>query len=76
MGKADRAAGKARSICRQLFGGYDTRGSHAIVPALTYQLGTNVQLTLKYAIIFGTYANLGLFRDRDQLLFRVQYNLS
>lgn len=64
------------SINPQLFGGYDTRGSHAIVPALTYQLGTNVQLTLKYAVIFGTYVNLGLFRDRDQFLFRVQYNLS
>jgi Protein of unknown function (DUF1302) len=64
------------TIIPQLFGGYETRGVNVIVPALTYQLGTNVQLTLKYAIIFGTYADLGFFRDRDQLLFRVQYNLS
>lgn len=60
----------------QVFGMYDSRGVHALVPSLSYQWGTNVQLTLKYAIIMGTYANLGFFRDRDQLLFRVQYNLS
>lgn len=64
------------TIIPQLFGGYETRGVNVIVPALTYQFGTNVQLTLKYAVIFGTFADLGFFRDRDQLLFRVQYNLS
>lgn len=58
-----------------VFGAYDTRGVHTIVPALTYQWGTNVQLTVKYAVITGNLVNLGLFRDRDQLLFRVQYNL-
>lgn len=64
------------SIIPQLFGGYDTRGVHVVVPALTYQFNTNLQLTVKYAVITGTFANLGFFRDRDQLLFRVQYNLS
>lgn len=64
------------TIIPQVFGGYDTRGVHAVVPSLTYQLGTNVQLSLKYAVITGTFANLGFFRDRDQLLLRVQYNLS
>ncbi len=63
------------TIIPQVFGGYDTRGAHAIVPALTYQFGTNVQLTIKYAVITGTFANLGFFRDRDQLLLRAQYNL-
>jgi len=59
-----------------VFGAYDTRGVHAVVPALTYQLGTNIQLTVKFAVITGTFANLGFFRDRDQLLLRAQYNLS
>jgi len=31
---------------------------------------------MKYAYTTGTFANLGFFRDRDQLLFRIQYNLS
>ena len=52
------------------------RGVHAVVPSLSYQYGSNLVFTVKYAIIVGTYANLGFFRDRDQLLFRVQYNLS
>jgi hypothetical protein len=47
-----------------------------VVPSLTYQMGTNLQFTLKYAAITGTFANLGFFRDRDELLFRVQYNFS
>lgn len=64
------------SISPAVFGAYDTRGVHVVVPAITYQLGTNVQLVLKYAVIVGTFANLGLFRDRDQLLLRLQYNLS
>lgn len=59
-----------------IFGAYDARGVHAVVPGITYQVGTNVQLTLKYAIITGTFANLGLFRDRDELMLRVQYNAS
>ena len=59
-----------------VFGGYDTRGVNVVVPSIAYQFGTNVQLVLKYAVIVGTFANLGLFRDRDQLLLRVQYNLS
>ncbi|HXQ23396.1 MAG TPA: hypothetical protein VN812_17095, partial [Candidatus Acidoferrales bacterium] len=59
-----------------LFGGYDARGVHVVVPSVTYQLGTNLQFVLKYAVITGTFANLGFFRDRDQLLVRVQYNLS
>jgi hypothetical protein len=64
------------TIIPQLFGAYDTRGVPSIVPSLTYQLGTNLQLTMKYAVIFGTFANLGFFGDRDQLVFRIQYNLS
>lgn len=64
------------TITPQVFGAYDARGVHIVVPSITYQLGTNVQLTLKYAVITGTFANLGVFRDRDQLLFRAQYNLS
>jgi Protein of unknown function (DUF1302) len=64
------------TIMPQLFGAYETRGVHALVSALTYQAGTNLQFTLKYAVIVGTYADLGVFRDRDEVLFRVQYNLS
>jgi hypothetical protein len=63
------------TIMPALFGAYDARGVHAVVPALTYQFGTHVQFTLKYAIITGTFANLGIFRDRNQLLLRAQYNL-
>jgi hypothetical protein len=64
------------TIQPQVFGAYDIRGVHAVVPSLSYQYGSNLVFTVKYAIIMGTYANLGFFRDRDQLLFRVQYNLS
>jgi hypothetical protein len=64
------------TLAPALAGAYDTRGVHVLVPSLTYQLGTNVQIALKYAIITGTFANLGVFRDRDELLLRVQYNLS
>ncbi len=60
----------------QLFGAYDIRGVNTLVPSISYQVGSNIQLVLKYAFITGSYNNLGLFRDRDQLLFRVQYNLS
>ena len=49
---------------------------NAVVPSVGYQIGGDVQLVLKYAFITGSYNGLGLFRDRDQLLFRVQYNLS
>lgn len=64
------------TIQPQVFGLYDTRGVHGLVPSISYQWGTNVVLTMKYAFTFGNYTNLGFFRDRDQLLFRVQYNLS
>ena len=59
-----------------VFGAYDLRGVNAVVPALTYQIGTNTQVTLKYAVIAVTFADLGFFRDRDELLLRLQYNLS
>jgi len=64
------------NIQPQVFGMYDTRGVNALVPSISYQHGTNWVFTLKYAFIQGVLANLGLFRDRDELLFRVQYNLS
>ncbi len=60
----------------QIFGSYDSRGVHSIVPQITYNYGTNLQFVFKYAMTTGTYANLGFFGDRDQVLFRVQYNLS
>ena len=64
------------TIQPQVFGLYDFRGVHSIVPSISYQYGTNLVFTMKYAYTTGTFANLGFFRDRDQLLFRVQYNLS
>jgi hypothetical protein len=64
------------NIQPQIFGAYDFRGVHAVVPSISYQYGTNLVFTIKYAVVRGTFANLGFFRDRDQLLFRVQYNLS
>lgn len=64
------------TIIPQVFGAYDPRGANVVVPALTYQWGTNVQFTLKYAIITGNFVGFGVLRDRDQLLFRVQYDLS
>jgi hypothetical protein len=59
-----------------VFGLYDARGVNGVVPSISYQYGSNLVLTMKYAITRGTLAGLGFFRDRDQLLFRVQYNLS
>jgi hypothetical protein len=64
------------TITPQIFGAYDIRGVNTVVPSISYQIGSNIQLIMKYAFITGSYNNLGLFRDRDQLLFRVQYNLS
>jgi hypothetical protein len=64
------------TIQPQIFGAYDWRGVHAVVPSISYQYGSNLVFTVKYAVVRGTFANLGFFRDRDQLLFRVQYNLS
>jgi hypothetical protein len=64
------------TIQPQVFGMYDLRGVNAIVPSISYQYGTNLFFIVKYAVTFGTYANLGFFRDRDEVLFRVQYNLS
>jgi hypothetical protein len=64
------------NIQPQIFGAYDWRGVHAVVPSLSYQYGTNLVFTIKYSVVRGTFANLGFFRDRDELLFRVQYNLS
>ena len=64
------------TIQPQIFGMYDWRGVHAVVPSISYQYGTNLVFTIKYAVVRGTFANLGFFRDRDQLLFRAQYNLS
>jgi hypothetical protein len=64
------------TIQPQVFGAYDFRGVNAVVPSVSYQWGTNFVFTMKYAIVRGTFANLGFFRDRDQLLFRIQYNLS
>ncbi len=63
------------TITPQVFGAYDTRGVNSIVFGLAYQIGTSVQLALKYALITGAFANLGFFRDRDQLVLRLQYNL-
>ncbi len=60
----------------QVFGMYDTRGVHAVVPSVSYQWGTNFQFSLSYAMTLGNLANQGFFRDRDQVQFRVQYNLS
>lgn len=64
------------TIQPQVFAMYDARGVNAAVPSLSYQWGTNLVLTMKYAIVRGNFVNLGFFRDRDQLLLRVQYNLS
>ena len=64
------------TITPGVFGMYNIRGVNAVVPSVGYQIGSNIQLVLKYAFITGTYNGLGFFRDRDQLLFRVQYNLS
>lgn len=64
------------TITPGIFGMYNIRGVNAVVPSVGYQIGSNIQLVLKYAFITGSYNGLGFFRDRDQLLFRVQYNLS
>lgn len=58
-----------------VFAAYDPRGVVAIVPGLTWQIGTHVRVTVKYAYIDGRFVNLGFFRDRDEALLRFEVNL-
>ena len=58
-----------------IFASYDPRGVIAAVPGVTWLVGTHVRLTTKYAMIRGNFANLGFFRDRDEILFRAEVSL-
>ncbi len=58
-----------------VFASYDPRGVFAVVPSLTFLVGTHVRVTAKYAYIDGSFANLGFFRDRDEALLRFEVSL-
>jgi hypothetical protein len=58
-----------------VFAAYDPRGVVAIVPGMTWLIGTHVRATVKYAYIDGRFVNLGFFRDRDELLLRLEVSL-
>jgi len=58
-----------------VFASYDPRGVLAAVPGVTWLVGTHVRLTVKYALTRGNFANLGFFRDRDEVLLRAEYSL-
>ncbi|MBI2964335.1 MAG: hypothetical protein HYY35_11320 [Deltaproteobacteria bacterium] len=58
-----------------VFASYDPRGVLAAVPGLTWLIGTHVRLTAKYALVRGNFANLGFFRDRDEVLLRAEVSL-
>ena len=58
-----------------IFASYDPRGVLAAVPGITCLVGTHVRLTAKYAITRGNFANLGFFRDRDEVLLRAEVSL-
>ena len=59
----------------QLFALYDPRGVWSAVPGLTWLVGTHVRLVAKYAFVDGSFTNLGFFRDRDEVLLRVEVSL-
>jgi hypothetical protein len=58
-----------------VFAAYDPRGVVAAVPGVTWLVGTHVRLTAKYALVRGNFANLGFFRDRDEVLGRFEVSL-
>lgn len=58
-----------------VFSSYDPRGILSAVPGVTLLVGTHVRATVKYALTRGNFANLGFFRDRDEVLLRLEYSL-
>jgi hypothetical protein len=62
-------------LAPSMFAAYDPRGVVAIVPGLTWLVGTRLRFTAKYAFIDGSFVNLGFFRDRDEALLRVELSL-
>ena len=53
-----------------------TRGTWAIHPTITYRWSDWLLFSLDYVTIGGAYQALGFFRDRDQISFRVTYQLN
>ncbi|MGH7821000.1 MAG: DUF1302 family protein, partial [Candidatus Binatia bacterium] len=62
-------------LAPQVFAAYDPRGVFSAVPGITWLVGTHVRVTAKYAFLDGEFVNLGFFRDRDELLLRIEASL-
>ncbi len=54
----------------------NVRGTYAIHPQLDYRWNDSVLFRLDFVHIGGEYESLGFFRDRDQVSFRVTYQLN
>jgi hypothetical protein len=54
----------------------NVRGTHSVLPEITYRYSDSLLFSLKFVYIGGEYQQLGFFRDRDQVSFRVTYQLN
>jgi hypothetical protein len=52
------------------------RGTYAFRPQVTYRWTDSLLFRLDYVMIGGEFQSFGFFRDRDQLTFRVTYQLN
>jgi uncharacterized protein DUF1302 len=52
------------------------RGTYAIHPTLSYRWNDWLLFQADYQRIDGAYQSIGFFRDRDQVSFRVTYQLN
>ena len=52
------------------------RGTFAVHPTLIYRWNDSLLFQADYQYITGAYQSLGFFRDRDQVSFRVTYQLN
>lgn len=54
----------------------NVRGTHSVLPEVTYRYSDSLLFTLKFVYIGGEYQQLGYFRDRDQVSLRATYQLN
>jgi hypothetical protein len=53
-----------------------SRGTYAVLPSLQYRFTDWLLFDLKYIHIGGAYQSFGFFRDREQISFRMTYQLN
>jgi hypothetical protein len=51
---------------------YDPRGALLVMPTIKYRW-KNWEAMLKYSVVSGNFVNIGFFRDRDQVSFRISH---